>query len=280
MKIYCDGVFDLFHYGHINHFKKIKNMYPKCHLMVGILSDNISQGYKRIPFYNEKIRAEFIKSCKYVDSYLENPDLIMSEQFFKKYNIDFVAHGFSCSNDSLKQKDFFEYPIKNKKMIILDYTEGISTTKLINDIKSELIYNIKNIDYPIIKFLNKYLPNDFKTNILEIGGDYENLTKLFNEYEYFGINKQNYIVNHYIKKFKYKMIKCEYDDLPFKNYYFDLIIYHCNETSENEKKILHELTRLSRKIIIIMNIKITNIFLENNFDLIYSNNFFIYYRSN
>lgn len=279
MKIYCDGVFDLFHYGHINHFKKIKEMYPNSHLMVGILNDNVSKDYKRLPFYNEKIRVKFIKACKYVDSYLENPELIMSENFFKKYNIDFVAHGFSCINDSLKQKDFFEYPMKNKKMIILDYTEGISTTKLINNIKSVSIDHIKNIDYLIIKFLNKYLPNNLKTNILEIGCNYENLTKLLNEYEYFGISNQDYIVNHYIKKFKYKMIKCKYDDLPFKNYYFDLIIYHYNEKSDNEKKILNELNRLSRKIIVIAN-NMKNIFLENNFDLIYTNNYFIYYRYN
>ena len=52
MIIYCDGVFDLFHNGHINHFKQIKQLYPNSYLIVGVVSDSDASSYKRIPFFN------------------------------------------------------------------------------------------------------------------------------------------------------------------------------------------------------------------------------------
>ena len=42
MIIFCDGVFDLFHYGHVNHFKNIKDLYPDSYLIVGVLIDSIA----------------------------------------------------------------------------------------------------------------------------------------------------------------------------------------------------------------------------------------------
>ena len=76
------------------------------------------------------------------------------------------------------------------------------------------------------------------------------------------------------------MFKCEYDETPFKNYYFDLVIYHYDEKIENEQKIINELTRLSRKIIVIVKNNTKNTLSDNNFDLVYTNNYLIYYRYN
>ena len=43
MRIYYDGIFDLFHSGHLNHFKKIHDFYNKpIELIVGIISDRIA----------------------------------------------------------------------------------------------------------------------------------------------------------------------------------------------------------------------------------------------
>ena len=39
MIIFCDGVFDWFHHGHVNHFKNIKELYPDSFLLVGVLND-------------------------------------------------------------------------------------------------------------------------------------------------------------------------------------------------------------------------------------------------
>ena len=57
MIIFCDGVFDLFHNGHINHFKYIKELYPSSKLIVGILNDIETESYKRNPIFDQYKRA-------------------------------------------------------------------------------------------------------------------------------------------------------------------------------------------------------------------------------
>ena len=58
MIIYCDGIFDMFHYGHIEHLRKAKTLYDNVYLIVGIVNDKDAKGYKRQPIMNENIRYE------------------------------------------------------------------------------------------------------------------------------------------------------------------------------------------------------------------------------
>ena len=140
MIIFCDGVFDLFHEGHVNHFKKIKDMFPNCFLFVGVLNDKISTIYKRIPIFSEDKRISFVDSCKYVDKTTLDYPVIMTEEFITKHNIDLVVHAFSNVADYEKQFKYFEVPIRLNKMKVLDYNKGVSTSSIIKDIKS---FNIK-----------------------------------------------------------------------------------------------------------------------------------------
>lgn len=135
MIIYCDGIFDLFHSGHVKHFQKIKSLYENVYLIVGIIGDKAATGYKRQPIYNQEMRQILIESCKYVDQVLIDPPLIVTEKFIKEYKIDYVVHGFANKSDLEKQKDFFEVPLKLDKMLTVEYNHGISTTDIINKIK-------------------------------------------------------------------------------------------------------------------------------------------------
>ena len=135
MIIFCDGVFDMFHYGHINHFKQIKDLYPESYLIVGVLSDKLATDYKRKPILNEFKRAELVKSCRYVNKVTCDFPLIMTENFIKENNIDLVVHAFSNKMDLDKQLEFFAVPIKLDKFKILDYDNSISTTAIINNLK-------------------------------------------------------------------------------------------------------------------------------------------------
>ena len=56
MIIFCDGVFDWFHHGHVNHFKNIKELYPDSFLLVGVLNDLEASSYKRKSHFNEEKR--------------------------------------------------------------------------------------------------------------------------------------------------------------------------------------------------------------------------------
>ena len=135
MKVYCDGVFDLFHSGHVRHFKLIKETYPGCHLVVGVMSDNDAENYKRIPIYKQEDRYLLVSSCRYVDDVVEGCPLFTEQSFLDEHVINLVVHAFKDANDYNKQKDYF----KNINFKSLPYYSDISTTDII-------IKKTRNID--------------------------------------------------------------------------------------------------------------------------------------
>ena len=135
--IYIDGVFDLFHRGHLESLKKAKNYYENpddTYLIVGIVSDIDCESYKRKPIINEDDRLEIIKSINIVDSVIFPCPLILTHDFINTHNIDIVVHGFSNNKDNQNQELFFN-EIKEYFREI-DYYDKISTTSIINQIKN------------------------------------------------------------------------------------------------------------------------------------------------
>jgi len=149
MRIYTDGVFDLFHYGHANVFKQIKLKYPDCHLIVGINSDSDTLKYKG-PFvmtYEERVKN--VSNCKYIDEILNDVPWIITEEFMTKNNIDYIAREeapyISINNNELIE-DIYAIPKKlNKFLPIIMYTSEISTSNLISRILNNYdLYHERN----------------------------------------------------------------------------------------------------------------------------------------
>tara|TARA_B100000586_G_C20108967_1_gene428896 strand:+ start:991 stop:1443 length:453 start_codon:yes stop_codon:yes gene_type:complete len=140
MNIYLDGVFDLFHVGHLRSFKYIKEHYKNCKLYIGVVCDKDVEGYKRKPIINEEQRCEIIEGIKYVDKVIFPAPLVMTEDFLKMNNIDLVVHGFISNEDRLKQEDFFKEIRKINKFEEISYNNITSTTKIINACISQNIY--------------------------------------------------------------------------------------------------------------------------------------------
>jgi cytidyltransferase-like protein len=136
MIIYTDGIFDLFHRGHIEFLNNIKKKYKKCTLIVGIINDKDSINYKRIPIYNENDRYIITENIKCVDKIIKNAPLIINEEFILKNKIDLIVHGFLNEEDIIKQKDFFEIPIKLNIFESMPYYKYISTSNIIKEIKN------------------------------------------------------------------------------------------------------------------------------------------------
>jgi cytidyltransferase-like protein len=84
MRIYIDGIFDLFHRGHIEILKKAKNYRKNATLIVGIISDENAKNYKRLPIYNQEDRYMFLESNKYVDEIIFDSPLVITPEFVKK----------------------------------------------------------------------------------------------------------------------------------------------------------------------------------------------------
>jgi cytidyltransferase-like protein len=135
--VYIDGIFDLFHRGHLESLIKAKNVFndpQNTFLIVGVISDEDATGYKRCPIINEEDRIEIINSVKYVDQVLFPGPLIITNDFIKSNNIDVVVHGFVNEEDKNKQQSFFSEIADH--FIEIEYYSKTSTTQIINKIKN------------------------------------------------------------------------------------------------------------------------------------------------
>ncbi|MGE5402757.1 MAG: adenylyltransferase/cytidyltransferase family protein [Ignavibacteriales bacterium] len=133
--IYVIGVFDLFHVGHIELLKKAKQLGEK--LIVAVNSDDLVSVYKRKPYYNEENRLALVKACRYVDDAFIIGEFD-NKPYIEKYDIDAIVHGNDWEYTSyLEQIRVSPEYLKerNVELVLLPYTEGISTSHLIKTIK-------------------------------------------------------------------------------------------------------------------------------------------------
>jgi choline-phosphate cytidylyltransferase len=135
VRIYTDGVYDLFHRGHIESLKTCKSLFNgNTYLIVGVVGDKSAESYKRLPIYNEDDRYTIIENIKFVDEIIKDSPLVITEEFLEQYKIDYVVHGFSNPQDSDKQDDFFKIPKSLNKFMEVPYYSKISTTDIIHKI--------------------------------------------------------------------------------------------------------------------------------------------------
>lgn len=128
MTAYTYGVYDLFHIGHLNLFKRIKQNCDK--LIVGVHNDEQVMTYKNKPIISYLDRLEIVKSCRYVDEIYENADLITTDDILIKLKADYVFAG-NENPEYLKKY----YQVSSDKLILLNRTENISTSKIKEKLK-------------------------------------------------------------------------------------------------------------------------------------------------
>lgn len=135
---YIAGVFDLFHIGHLNMFKRAKE---QCrYLIVGVVSDEgVRLNKQAEPFVPFDERIEMVRSCKYVDEAIKLPlDFCGTRDMFKIYHFDVQFSGSDYEHDPawLAEKEFLE---KNgSTMVFFPYTQSTSSTKLKKAIESKI----------------------------------------------------------------------------------------------------------------------------------------------
>lgn len=131
IRVYADVVGDLFHIGHLNLFRQAKEFGD--YLIVGVHSDKSVKSYKRTPVFNERDRYDLIQNCRLVDEVVKDAPLILSKDFIEKNSIDVVVHG---DDKSVHFEEQHKVPLEMGLMKYLKYTEGISTTQIIEKIKN------------------------------------------------------------------------------------------------------------------------------------------------
>ena len=133
--VYTDGIYDLFHRGHLESLRQCATLFSNTRLIVGVIDDAAATAYKRQPIINQTDRCEIIRNIRFVDSVVESAPLIVTEGFIQEHAIDFVVHGFSNPQDKQRQDAFYETPMRLGKFMEIDYFSPISTTDIINRIK-------------------------------------------------------------------------------------------------------------------------------------------------
>lgn len=133
VRIYCDGIYDLFHYGHMRSLMQAKHIFPNVHLIVGVASDSTTLTNKGCTVYTEKERAECVRHCRYVDEVVENAPWIIDEAFIRKHGIDYVCHD-NIPYSGQETSDVYRGLKESGRFIATRRTCGISTTKIITRI--------------------------------------------------------------------------------------------------------------------------------------------------
>ncbi|WP_366935351.1 adenylyltransferase/cytidyltransferase family protein [Ignavibacterium sp.] len=119
------GTFDLFHYGHLRLFQRIKEF--SDYLIVAVSTDEFNQlkGKKTIiPFEN---RIEIVKNIRYVDKVIAEESWDQKLNDIKNYNVNFLVMG-----DDWKGK--FDELNNYCEVIYLPRTDGISSSLLKNSL--------------------------------------------------------------------------------------------------------------------------------------------------
>ena len=77
-RVYCDGAFDLFNYGHARVLEQAKKIFPFTCLVVGVCSDEDITASKGKPVMNVVERAEAVRQCKWADEVIVNSPWVLT----------------------------------------------------------------------------------------------------------------------------------------------------------------------------------------------------------
>jgi glycerol-3-phosphate cytidylyltransferase len=126
-RVYVDGVFDLFHYGHVNLLRQARALGTT--LVVGVVADADAALYKRTPVLTQAERLAVVRGCRYADEVIP-AQLVLDEAFLRRHQIDVVVHG-----DDSTQTEFYAAPLEMGIMQYLPYTTTVSTTEILARIR-------------------------------------------------------------------------------------------------------------------------------------------------
>lgn len=135
--VYCDGVYDLCHLGHMNVYKKA--LAHGTRLFVGVCADEDVSTYKRAPYMTTEEREAVVSACKYVFKVISHAPCkkgSLSEEFIHKHNIHIVV----CSEEYDSPDDeWYAAPRKMGILRPLPRTSGVSTSDLVRRIQSRYV---------------------------------------------------------------------------------------------------------------------------------------------
>ncbi|OPJ61636.1 glycerol-3-phosphate cytidylyltransferase [Clostridium oryzae] len=119
------GTFDLFHEGHINLLRRAKKLGD--YLIVAVSTDEFNAIKGKKAYYSFEARKKILEAVRYVDLVIPENKWEQKIEDVKNYNVDVFVMG-----DDWKGK--FDFLKEYCEVVYLSRTEGISTTKIKQDL--------------------------------------------------------------------------------------------------------------------------------------------------
>ena len=127
-RILTYGTYDLLHYGHIRLLKRAKALGD--YLIVGLSTDDFNKIKNKTAYHSYEERKEMLEAIRYVDLVIPEENWEQKISDVEKYHADVVVMGSDWAGS-----DKFDYLSDYCEVLYLDRTEGVSTTKIKEDLK-------------------------------------------------------------------------------------------------------------------------------------------------
>lgn len=127
---YCAGVYDLFHIGHVNLFRRAKEQCDT--LIVGVLTDELVVHFKKNPPYIPfEERLQMVAACRYVDKAVPVTfDNIGKIDAWDLYHYDAFFSGDDYAGNPVWMNEKKLLNERGSDVVFFPYTQTTSSTKI------------------------------------------------------------------------------------------------------------------------------------------------------
>lgn len=133
---YTQGVYDMFHIGHLNLINHAKEYCE--YLIVGVNSDELVQSYKhKTPIINQEERRLIVMNIKAVDECVIATTLDKI-QAWKDLHFDAIFIGDDWKGSARWRQTEKDLALYGVSVIYLPHTDGVSSTELRPEIKDRI----------------------------------------------------------------------------------------------------------------------------------------------
>ena len=130
VRVLTYGTFDLLHYGHIRLLKRAKELGD--YLIVALSTDEFNALKGKKAFHDYETRKMMLEAVRYVDLVIPEENWEQKIDDVKEYHVDICVMGSDWAGS-----DKFDYLKDYCDLRFLDRTEGISTTRIKEELRAD-----------------------------------------------------------------------------------------------------------------------------------------------